>query len=243
MNKGAEERVGLTATQRTIARRMVESTTTIPHFELDTEIDMTAVVALRESWRAQGVSPLPTFNDFMIHAVAVALRSFPSLNASYDDRAIVRYSRVNVGTAIALEASLVVPVIFDVDTKSLFEIAAESRLLAERARSKSLSVEELTQGTFTVSNLGMFGVKRFSAVINPPQACILAVGEVAPRPVVAGDRSVAVRDMVDVTLACDHRIVYGADGARFLQRLRELLEGPSALTAGVETREPGLGDR
>ncbi len=229
LDKGDETRVALTATQRTIARRMVESTTTVPHFALGCEIDMVGASALREDLRAKRAPQLPSLNDLVVRSVALALRSFPSLNGSYEERAVVQYGRINIGVAVAVDDALLVPVIFDADTKSLQEIAVESRLLVERARSRSLEVAELTQGTFTVSNLGMFGIRHFSAVINPPQAGILAVGEVARQPVVNDEGAIVARERMEVTLSCDHRIVAGADGARFLQRLRELLEEPALL--------------
>jgi pyruvate dehydrogenase E2 component (dihydrolipoamide acetyltransferase) len=164
----------------------------------------------------------------VVKASALALREHPRANGSYRDGQFELYSRVNVGIAVAAEDSLVVPTVFDADVKKLGEIAAETRALAERVRSAAVTPPELSGGTFTVSNLGMFGVDRFTAVINPPQAAILAVGALAPRPVVR-DGEIIVRRMMDATLVCDHRILYGAEAAGFLARIRELLEEPLSL--------------
>ena len=153
----------------------------------------------------------------------------PGLNASYADGKVRRYGRVNVGVAVATDDALFVPTILDADEKSVFELAAESRRLAEKVRGRSIALDDLADGTFTVSNLGMFGVRRFTAVINHPQAAILAVGEVALRPAAGPDGSLVARRLMDVALSCDHRAVYGADAARFLQRLRNLLEHPVLL--------------
>jgi pyruvate dehydrogenase E2 component (dihydrolipoamide acetyltransferase) len=217
-----------TATQRTIAQRMSESRSTIPEFTLEAEIAMEAAARLREDLRVGGVDPLPSYNDLIIRAVALALRDMPMLNASYVDDSTHRFGRINVGIAVATDDALVVPTLYDADRKSVAEIATESRRLADRARSRALSTEELANGTFTVSNLGMFGIRRFNAVINHPQAAILAVGEVAERPVAENGRLRATTTM-EVSLSCDHRVVYGADGARFVQRLRSLLEHPALL--------------
>jgi pyruvate dehydrogenase E2 component (dihydrolipoamide acetyltransferase) len=229
-DRGAGVVVDLTPTQRTIARRLTEAATTIPHFALDAEVDMEAAVALRSDLGELSPEPAPSLNDVVVKAVALALRDFPALNASYDDRQVVRWPRINVGIAVATEDALLVPVIVDADRKPLAQIGRESRSLIERAQARSLTPMELSDGTFTVSNLGMFGVRVFSAVINPPQAAILAVGEVSRRPVVDESGAVVARRRMDVRLSCDHRIVNGADAARFLDRARELLERPLALT-------------
>jgi pyruvate dehydrogenase E2 component (dihydrolipoamide acetyltransferase) len=230
--KGEVEVVELTRTQATIARRMAESKATVPHFYLSMEINMTEAVKLRARLKeiaAEGMS-VPTFNDMVVKACARALRDFPRANGSYRDGHFEMHSRINVGVAVAAQDALVVPTIFDADMKSLGEIAARSRELAEKVREGRITPPELSGGTFTVSNLGMFGISNFSAVINPPQAAILAVGALEPKAVVdPGTRRVAVRDMMGVTLACDHRILYGADGAQFLGRVRDLLEQPLAL--------------
>ena len=228
--RGVVEELPFTTTQRTIAQRMAESRAQVPDFTVEAEIDMEGAHGLRERWRVEGRSPLPSFNDLVVKAVALALREFPGLNAAYDEGKALRFSRINVGVAVATEDALFVPTIFDADTRSVAEIAAESRRLSEKVRSRAISREELDGGTFTISNLGMFGVRRFNAVVNRPQAAILAVGEVAPRPWVTPDGGISVRRLMDVALSCDHRIVYGAEGARFLQLLRRLLEDPTQLT-------------
>jgi pyruvate dehydrogenase E2 component (dihydrolipoamide acetyltransferase) len=159
----------------------------------------------------------------------LALREFPRVNGAYRDGAVETYTRINVGIAVAAEDALVVPTIFDADRMSLGEIGRRARELAARVRDGSISPSELAGGTFTVSNLGMYGIDSFSAVINLPQAAILAVGSLKPRPIVVEAGELAARPTVNLTLACDHRILYGADGARFLDRLRDLLERPDAL--------------
>jgi pyruvate dehydrogenase E2 component (dihydrolipoamide acetyltransferase) len=230
--KGEAQVVELTRLQQTVARRMAESKATVPHFYLDMEIDMTEAVALRARLKeiAAEDQPVPTFNDMVVKACARALREFPRANGAYRDGHVELYPRVNVGVAVAAQDALVVPTIFDADRKSLGEIAAESRELAGKVRDGKITPPELSGGTFTVSNLGMFGVTNFSAVINPPQAALLAVGSLEPKPVAdRTTRRVVVRDMMGVNLACDHRILYGADGARFLGRVRDLLEQPLAL--------------
>jgi pyruvate dehydrogenase E2 component (dihydrolipoamide acetyltransferase) len=177
----------------------------------------------------------PTYNDMIVKACALALRDHPRANGSYRDGRFELHARINVGVAVAAGAedptggALVVPTVFDADMKALGEIARETRTLAERVRDGSITPPELSGGTFTVSNLGMYGVRQFTAIVNPPQAAILAVGAVAPRPIVRKKKLVA-RQTMSVTLACDHRILYGADAALFLARIRELLEEPAALT-------------
>jgi pyruvate dehydrogenase E2 component (dihydrolipoamide acetyltransferase) len=219
----------LTATQATIARRMVESATTIPSFSVTADVDMSLITTLRRGAREER-DEAPSVNDFVVKAAAGALRAFPRFNASYVDDKVECWSRVNVGIAVATDDALLVPVVFDVDRKTLAEIAADTRRLAEAARRRALRPDDLRDGTFTVSNLGMFGVRSFTAIIDPPQVAILAVGGVRRSPVEDAHGLVVFRDLMTVTLTCDHRVVYGADGARFLSRLRELLERPLALT-------------
>jgi pyruvate dehydrogenase E2 component (dihydrolipoamide acetyltransferase) len=229
--KGEVQVVELNRLQQTVARRMAESKATVPHFYLETEIDMTEAVKVRaELKQLAGDAPAPTFNDMVVKACALALRQFPRANGAYRDGRVELYSRVNVGVAVAAQDALVVPTLLDADRKSLGEIAAETRTLAQKVREGTITPPELSGGTFTVSNLGMFGVTNFSAVINPPQAALLAVGALQPKPAAdAETRRVTVRDMMGVTLACDHRILYGADGAQFLARIRELLERPLSM--------------
>lgn len=227
--KGEVTEHTLTTIQRTVARRMGESRATVPDIELRVEVDMSAAVALRAELRALAGDRLPSYNDFVVKAAALALREFPRVGGAYRDGHFETYARVNVGIAVAAEDALVVPTVFDADTKSLGEIAEVTRVLAARVRDGSITPAELAGATFSISNLGMYGVDSFSAVINPPQAAILAVGTLRRRPLVLDSGEIAARDTVQVALACDHRIVYGVDGARFLARLRELLEAPVAL--------------
>ncbi len=214
-----------TPTQATIARRMVESATTIPVFTVSADVDVSAIVVLRSEARGRG-EDAPSINDFVVKAVAATLCEFPRFNASFVDGKVECYSRVNVGIAVATDDALLVPVVRDADRKSLTELAEETRTLAEGARRRTLRPEDFHDGTFTVSNLGMFGVRAFTAIIDPPQVAILAVGGVRRSPVEEGPDRIGFRDLLTVTLSCDHRVVYGADGARFLSRLRELLERP-----------------
>jgi pyruvate dehydrogenase E2 component (dihydrolipoamide acetyltransferase) len=234
--KGETTTWELSRLQRTIARRMAESKATIPDFTLQADVDMERCVALRAELKRLGQATAPTYNDMVVKACALALREHPRANGSYRDGRFELHSRVNVGVAVAvdsddpLKSALVVPTVLDADVKSLGEIARETRALAERVRDATITPPELSGGTFTVSNLGMYGIKSFTAIINPPQAAILAVGSVAPRAVVDDANGLVARQEMTVTLACDHRILYGADAALFLARVRELLEEPAALT-------------
>jgi pyruvate dehydrogenase E2 component (dihydrolipoyllysine-residue acetyltransferase) len=229
--KGQVEVVELTKLQQTVARRMAESKATAPHFYLQAEIDMTAAVEGRAKLKASAKEGevVPTFNDMVVKACALGLREFPRGNGAYRDGRIELYSRVNVGVAVAAQDALVVPTVFDADQKGLSRIAMETRALAARVRDGSITPPELSGGTFTVSNLGMYGISNFHAVINTPQAGILAVGELKPKPVVSESGEITSRQLMGVTLACDHRILYGADGAQFLARVRELLTSPLGL--------------
>jgi pyruvate dehydrogenase E2 component (dihydrolipoamide acetyltransferase) len=206
---------------------MAESKATAPHFYLTSEIDMSRAVEARARIKAASGEGeiVPSFNDMVVKACALALREFPRANGSYRDGKVEEYSRVNIGVAVAAQDALVVPTVFDADVKGLRQIAADSRDLAARVREGTITPPELSGGTFTVSNLGMFGVTSFSAVINPPQAAILAVGAIDEVPVVR-DGEIVPGQRMSVTLACDHRILYGADGAKFLAKVRDLLEEP-----------------
>jgi pyruvate dehydrogenase E2 component (dihydrolipoamide acetyltransferase) len=227
-NRGEMQVQELTRLQRTVSRRMAESKATAPDFTLEVEIDMTLCVELRERLKQVEGKP-PSFNDMVVKACANALRGHPRANAAYRDGKFELYSRVNVGVAVAANDALVVPTVFDADKKSLGEISRTVRELANKVREGTITPPELSGGTFTVSNLGMYGIDRFSAVINPPQAAILAVGALRKRPVVDEGGRIVARDMMSATLVCDHRILYGADGAEFLARVRELLEQPLSL--------------
>jgi len=210
----------LTATQRTIAIRMAKSRASVPDFDLEVEIDMTACLALRKQVEAP-----PSINDFVIKACAVALREHPRVNGAFAADGFAIHDEVNVGIAVATDDALLVPVIRDADKRTIRDIAAASRELAKRARERRIEPRDLEHATFTVSNLGMFGVTRFTAVIDEPQAAILAVGAVQDR-VIARDGRPTVAPMLTATLAADHRIVYGADAARFLGHVRDLLQNP-----------------
>jgi pyruvate dehydrogenase E2 component (dihydrolipoamide acetyltransferase) len=227
--KGEVRTFELTATQTTIARRMAEAARTIPVFTVSTDVDMSLIAQLRRGAREER-NDAPSVNDFVVKAAAGALQAFPRFNSSFVDGKVECYSRINVGVAVATDDALLVPVVHDADQKSLAQIAAHTRRLAEAARRRALAPEDLGDGTFTVSNLGMFGVRGFTAIIDPPQVAILAVGGVRRTPVEDADGGVVFRDLMTVTLTCDHRVVYGADGARFVSRLRDLLERPLALT-------------
>jgi pyruvate dehydrogenase E2 component (dihydrolipoamide acetyltransferase) len=220
----------LSKLQQVVARRMSESKATAPHFYLQAEIDMTRAVEARKAIKgvAKEGDVVPSFNDMVVKACAIALGEFPKANGAYRDGKFELYSRINVGVAVAAEGALVVPTVFDADKKGLRQIAAETRAVAGKVRDGSVTPPELSGGTFTVSNLGMFGVDNFSAVINSPQAAILAVGAIVEKPAVRNGE-IVLADLMNVTLACDHRILYGAEGAEFLARVRTLLEEPFSL--------------
>jgi pyruvate dehydrogenase E2 component (dihydrolipoamide acetyltransferase) len=217
--------------RRTIARRLTESMQSTPHFYVTTAVDVTALGELRRQINEQlglGDGARVSINDLIVRACALALRQMPDVNVSFDGDKLLRKRQINVGFAVALEAGLLVPVIRDADAKSVAQIATEAKELAERGRAGKLTPAELTGGTFTISNLGMFGIESFTAVINPPEAAILAVGGVAREPVVVED-AVVVRDRMRLTLSVDHRALDGATGARFIQLVKSLLEAPLRL--------------
>jgi pyruvate dehydrogenase E2 component (dihydrolipoamide acetyltransferase) len=222
--------VPLTQLRKTIAKRLAQSIGPIPTFYLTTEIDMERVAegraALNQGSEADDLRV--SFNDIILKVVAMALRRHPGCNAWWQEDHIRYWRDIHLSLAVAVEDGLITPVIRYVDQKSLREIAAEARDLAGRARSRRLKPEEYTGGTFSVSNLGMFDIDQFTAVINPPEAGILAVGSIAPKPVVV-DGAVQVRRRVRVTLSCDHRVIDGATGAAFLKTLKTMLENPLAI--------------
>ncbi len=228
--KGQVSYEDLSKTQQVIARRMAESKATAPHFYLRATVDMSEAVEGREMVKARAVpgDVVPSFNDMVAKACALALREHPRANGAYRDGRFELYSRVNVGVAVAAQDALVVPTLFDADRKGLRQIASEARALAAKVRDGQITPPELSGATFTVSNLGMYGIDSFAAVINPPQAAILAVGAIKEQPVVRGGE-IATAHLMTVDLACDHRILYGADAAEFLGRIRELLEQPLAM--------------
>ena len=219
--------VPLTQIRKTIAKRLAQSLGPIPTFYLTTEIDMERVAEAREALLAAGGEKV-SFNDIILKAVALALRQHPSCNAWWQDDRIRYWNEVHVSMAVAVEDGLITPVIRHTDLKSLREIAAESRDLAGRARERRLKPEEYTGGTFSVSNLGMLDIDEFTAIINPPEAGILAVGRMVPQPV-AHEGQVAIRRRMRATMSCDHRVIDGATGAQFLKTLKAMLENPLAM--------------
>jgi len=227
--KGAPTRVALSRLQQTVARRMAESRATIPDFSVSVDVDMEAALALRAALAERDVKV--TVNDLLIRASAVALTRHPRVNGSYRDGHVETYARVNIGVAVASQEALVVPTVFDADRRRLTEIAAEVRRLAGAVRDGSITPPELAGGTFTISNLGMYGVAEFAGIVNPPQAAILCAGAAEPRAVPLPDGRCATRRVMRLTLVSDHRILYGADAAAFLAELRALLETPVAALA------------
>jgi pyruvate dehydrogenase E2 component (dihydrolipoamide acetyltransferase) len=228
--KGTVEIRELDKTQQTIARRMAESKGTAPHFYLTIEVDMGRAVEARAALKAAAKEgdALPSFNDLVVKACAIALREFPKANGAYRDGRFELYSRVNVGVAVAAPEALVVPTIFDADRKGLRQIAADARSLAAKVRDGSITPPELSGSTFTVSNLGMYGIDSFEAVINMGQAAILSVGAIREAPAVR-DGQLVPAQLMKATIACDHRILYCAEGAEFLARVKALLEEPISL--------------
>ncbi len=217
--------VPLNSMRKTIARRLVEAKQTIPHFYLSIDIEIDKLLAARKQLNASLDCGKISVNDFVIRATAQALKRHPEVNAQWTDSAILQHHKVDVSMAVAIEGGLITPVIRDADEKGLAAIAAEAKELAGRARDGKLMPEDYQGGTFTISNLGMFGVDEFVAVINPPQAAILAVAAGSQRPVVK-DGALAIATVMTCTLSCDHRVFGGAEGAQFLQTLKGLLEDP-----------------
>jgi pyruvate dehydrogenase E2 component (dihydrolipoyllysine-residue acetyltransferase) len=224
---GEDQLIPLTLMRKTIARRLVESKVQAPHFYLTAEADMEAAMAFREQVKEVHGAKL-SVNDMIIKAVALSLRRMPECNASWTDEGIVRHARVDVGMALAVEDGLLTPVIRSADVKTLGQIAAEAQDLAKRARDRKLRPEDMTGSTFSVSNLGMMGIKQFTAIINPPEAAILAVGMTRKEPVVKNDQIVIGQRMA-MTMSCDHRVIDGALGARLLTLIISILERPITL--------------
>ncbi|MGQ0561808.1 MAG: pyruvate dehydrogenase complex dihydrolipoamide acetyltransferase [Gemmatimonadota bacterium] len=224
------EDVPLTQMRKTIAKRLATSIGPIPTFYLTIEADMTALQRARENVnkRLEESGIKTSINDFIIKAVAVGLRQHPEVNAQWTDTAIRRFQRVHIGVAVAVEDGLITPVVRDADAKGVADIAQEVRELAKRARDRKLQPDEYTGATFSISNLGMFGIDEFTAIINPPEAAILAVGRVEEKAVVENGQMVP-QPRMRVTMSCDHRVIDGATGARFLQTLKQYLEEPAMM--------------
>lgn len=218
--------IPLTPMRRIVGERMTQSKQSAPHFYISMDIDMSAVSRLRSDWKERGDESSPSINDFILNASAHALKEFTSMNSSFTEQGIQQHADINIGVAVALGEGLVVPVIRNADRLSLAELAEQSRALADKAQNKKLFPLDYEGGTFTVSNLGMLGVDSFTAIINPPQAAILAVGRVAPRVVTDGD-GIEIKSMMTATLSADHRVVDGAIAARFLRAVKQLLEQPA----------------
>jgi pyruvate dehydrogenase E2 component (dihydrolipoamide acetyltransferase) len=218
--------VPVSSMRRVIAQRMAEVKPGVPHFYLTVDVEMDAAMKIREE--AKALESKVSVNDIIVKAAAVALKRFPKVNVSMQGDTILQFGTADVGIAVAIEDGLITPVIKDADLKGLAAISAESRELAERARKKALKPDEYTGGSITVSNLGMFGIDQFVAVINPPQAAILAVGTVADK-VVVRDGQMVVRKILTVTMSCDHRVIDGATGAEYLREFKALLEHPMRL--------------
>lgn len=221
---GTAQEIPISLMRKTIAKRLVESKTTAPHFYLTYEVDMKRAIDLRSSINSTGDIKV-SYNDIIVRACALALRDHPKVNSTFAGDKIIQHGAINVGVAVALDDGLITPVIRNADMKSLFEIANESKELAAKAREKKLKPEEYSGGTFTVSNLGMYGVEEFAAIINPPEAAILAVGAIVEKPVAEKGQIVA-GSRLNLTLSCDHRVVDGAVGAQFMQEVKLILENP-----------------
>ena len=214
-----------TQIRQTIAKRLVTSLGPVPHFFLTTEIEMDRAAEMRRGINALDPDLKISINDIIIKVTAAALMQHPEVNASFQEKFVRYYEHADIGVAVAIEDGLITPVVRAADQKSLSQIAAEVRELAERARSKRLKPEEYTGATFSISNLGMFGIDEFTAVINPPEGAILAIGAMSPKPVVR-DNEIVIRQIMRVTMSCDHRVIDGATGAKFLQTFKKILENP-----------------
>jgi pyruvate dehydrogenase E2 component (dihydrolipoamide acetyltransferase) len=211
--------------RRTIAKRLVTSLGPVPHFFLTIEIEMDRAAEMRKGINELDPELKISLNDIIIKVAAAALMQHPQVNASFQDKVVRYYEHADIGVAVAIEEGLITPIVRAADQKSLSEIAAEVRDLSERARKRKLRPEEFLGATFSISNLGMFGIEEFTAIINPPEGAILAVGAMSPKPV-ARNNEMLVRQMMRVTMSCDHRVIDGATGAKFLQTFKKILENP-----------------
>jgi pyruvate dehydrogenase E2 component (dihydrolipoamide acetyltransferase) len=222
-----EKSIPLSTMRRTIAKRLAESTGPIPHFYLTVDYDVTNLLSLRQQLNEIEQTKI-SVNDFVIRAAALAIRHHPNVNASWGDEAIALHGQINIGVAVSTPEGLITPVVRDADQKSLIEIANEVRALAEKAKNRKLRPEEYQSSTFTISNLGAWGIEEFTAIINPPNVAILAIGAATSQPVVI-DKQVVIRDRMKITMSCDHRVVDGAAGAEYLRTLRQYIEQPVRL--------------
>jgi pyruvate dehydrogenase E2 component (dihydrolipoamide acetyltransferase) len=211
--------------RRTIAKRLVTSLGPIPHFFLTVEIEMDRAAEMRAGINALEPELKLSINDIIIKVAAAALMQHPQVNASFQDKVVRYYNHADIGVAVAIEDGLITPIIRAADLKSLSQIAMEVRDLADRARNRKLKPDEYIGASFSISNLGMFGIDEFTAVINPPEGAILAIGAMTPKAVVR-DHQVVVRQMMHATMSCDHRVIDGATGAKFLQSFKKILENP-----------------
>jgi pyruvate dehydrogenase E2 component (dihydrolipoamide acetyltransferase) len=221
----APTRVPMSAMRATIARRLLESSQGTPAYRVVTDVEMTALLALKARLNE---TTQATLTDLLVRAVGLALVRHPTVNAQFDGDTVLQFPHADVAVAVATEGGLVTPIVRSADTKTVAEIAAETRDLAQRAKAGTLQREEITGGTFTLSNLGMFGIARFDAIINPPQVAILAVGATEQRPIVRSDQ-LAIGRICTLTLTVDHRVVDGAVAAPFIATLRQMLEAPQAI--------------
>lgn len=235
-NEEGETVVPWTRLQRTVARRMVAAKTEIPEFTAEVEIDMGAVRELREARKAEG-ERAPSYNDFVVRACALALRQVPRLNSSYSSDGLIEHQQVNIGVAVAADGALVVPTVAEADRKTVVEVAAEIRALAAKVKQNTIRLEELAGATFTVSNLGMHGVERFTAIVSPPQVGILAIGAIRQVLVADAEGAPVARPLMSAVLSSDHRAVYGADAAEFLAALRAALSQPASLEKTIDLLE------
>jgi len=225
---GEGKSIAVTAMRRTIAKRLSESIGPIPHFFLTADYDVTNLLAMRvQVNEALGVKL--SLNDFIVRAAALALRHHPNVNASWSDDAITQHGDIHIGIAVSTPEGLITPVVRNADQKSVADIGADVRALAEKAKNRKLQPNEYQGSTFTISNLGAWGIEEFTAIINPPNVAILAVGAAEARPVVTAERQIVVRDRMKITMSCDHRVVDGAAGAEYLKTLRQYVEQPVRL--------------
>jgi len=225
---GEGKSIPLTAMRRTIAKRLSESTGPIPHFYLTVDYDVTNLLATRVQLNEVLGAKL-SLNDFIVRAAALALRHHPNVNASWGDDAITQHGEIHIGIAVSTPEGLITPVVRNADQKSIADIGTEVRTLAEKAKNRKLQPNEYQGSTFTISNLGAWGIEEFTAIINPPNVAILAVGAAEARAVVTAERQIVIRDRMKITMSCDHRVVDGAAGAEYLKTLRQYVEQPVRL--------------